>query len=164
MLPTKWKIFRIANYLHIAGAGSLMLFLFFDMYRHPSKLKADPVLFLYIICIGLMLLNGFINLHLVEKCYPNKHPGKTLRTTTAFVAVLNIIILLLLLISSFYTLYKLLFTDNAFHIDFTIFTVVIVTTSFTGIYVWWQQIILEKLIKRNYNNQLNSFLEEIPTP
>jgi hypothetical protein len=163
MLPTRWKIFRIINYVHIfcvvvieLGIGYAFLFL-------NEAFTGEDLLYLSLctFCAALFLSNAFMSLHLVEKCYPDKEPVKKFKTASSIVVILSIIVFCLLSVGCILIIGDMLAhpaSDPLAYLVALAFCIV----ACTGLYICPQQITLENFIHNNHQRHLDSFLAETP--
>jgi len=162
MLPTKWKIFRITNYLHITCVGAMVLMNAYEVYPNmpQGSVKVYLAILLIVVWWGSLISNGFVNIYLAERCYPDKQPGKRARITITVLSVLASILVLLLSANSIHLLYIYIDEWDVIVPRSKISLAIHFMAGFTGIYICWQQFILRKVIAKNYNNQLNNFLRD----
>ena len=158
-LPAKWRIFRIANYLHMAGVASFGLLIIYLISTFGLKTLEDFLfLLLFAACIACLLANTIISLHFLERCYPDKQYSITLSVISVFILVLSCLVIISMTILFCYGFYASFFERRKPDLFGILLLVVLFSTIISGIYICWFQVVLKKLLKKNYRLALENFL------
>jgi hypothetical protein len=159
-LPVKWKIFRIANYLHIAGVATMGLYILYAFTSSFGTVSTEDLVFLVLfICgIGILLANSIISLHLLERCYPDKQYSNELNVASIFIIIIAFLLILLLLIAFYFGFQATFLENRSPDLLGLILLTIIGTTIITGFYSCWLQLVLKKTLKKNYKLSVENFL------
>jgi hypothetical protein len=164
MLPIKWKAFRMVIYLHLASTtilGGYLLLRAFESISSYTRSEDIWGLIIVIVCTSILLANSSISLYLLEKYYPAQLPGNGPYRASRVLGFFAWIVALLYAAGSgygFYQLNKYDFLQNNIQGLLVFFSMGVISLS--GFYLLWNQVSLRKVIRRNHEASLNSFLEE----
>jgi len=94
MISSKWKIFRIANFIQLFYSFALLTFIGVTFFE-----KGFPEISYFILFpVGLfvMMCNSYLNLHILRKYFPGKVPGPDLKSLNTILFIFSILFCLLL--------------------------------------------------------------------
>jgi formate-dependent nitrite reductase membrane component NrfD len=164
MLPIKWKAFRMVIYLHLASTtilGAYTLLRTFESISSYTRSEDIWGIIIVIVCTSILLGNSSVSLYLLEKYYPTQLPGNGLYRASRTLGFFAWIVALLYAVGSgygFYQLTKYDFWQNNMQGVLVFFAMGVISLS--GFYLLWNQVSLRKIIRRNHEASINSFLEE----
>lgn len=168
MLPIRWKIFRVLCYVHmatttlIAALGAIAIF---DSGFNFRSFEQVVIIFLVLLIPVSLLANGSINLLLLERYFPDRLPGKSLRRWSVLLFILtllSVLFLLLMAVAGFTDIFSQPSTQQDIYNILAASAIAII--GLTGVYVLWFQVSLRKLIRRNHELVFDNFLEPEESP
>jgi hypothetical protein len=168
MLPRRWRIFQLLNYLQIgcaaAFAGKIFYIFWDDPYNKPDLLETIIYALPFMIFPAVMIIYACINLRLVRKYYPDLLPGVTLATLLDLVPVVAALVIVAHGIAGALLLYAQLYTDKETTLTAYLVLFYFIIVFITGIYTIWQQVALQNTISRNHalNNRQTESNPETP--
>jgi hypothetical protein len=68
MIPAKWKIYRVLNYVLLVGSA----FVFVKILEEGLRRSYEPIVFLIALVILFLMLQSIINLAIMTKSFPGK--------------------------------------------------------------------------------------------
>jgi hypothetical protein len=168
MLPLKWKIFRVINYLYIAVTALITIAFIVGRTRGFFYITAFEIFFsvLVLICMLSLIVNSSLNIFLLDRFYPSQVPGQRIKGLYITCLVLNIIFYALLFLIFCYGFYEEFIESKAYDSGNYYGVLALVALALmigTGMYIIINQVRLRNAIRRNYNEEMDRFLEE-PTP
>jgi succinate dehydrogenase hydrophobic anchor subunit len=154
MLPLKWKIFKVINYLILLAAVGIIGFSLFNIIRHfESNSVSDLLVFGLELLIPLILaINSTINLYVIDRGFPDNY-AKTVRKASNVFLVLTIIILVFLFPVFVYIIIDALRMANsevAYDKDEIWFLIAFFFLICLVIYICHMQIVLGNTIRDNF--------------
>jgi hypothetical protein len=157
MLTTRWKIFRVLNYLHIFCLIGIVVVLWNNTFVHRLL---DWLTFIW---FAFVIGNSSLNIHLMNRYYPGHLPENWMRnlSTILFIPTLALIVVYGILVV-FILVDPEERTRERTTRQLIALTGVLIVIG-TGIYILWNQVVLRKELKRNYKAAMEHFLEEEPT-
>lgn len=162
MLPLKWKIFRLVCYLHIAAVFSCLALVLIINGRFIFSGVTNFLEFLLIFSVLTVLLsNSFINTWLLERYYPDRWPGRALNIWHITLFIAFVIIICLFTIGCFAIFFDVMLGENknvAINQRSIISMIVFGIITLTGLSICYFQVSLRKTIRRNYQREIDSFL------
>lgn len=157
-LPLQWKIFRIANYVHLSGLMGILLLTAYSFFSSNIRNAGDWLIFFaFTAGFSILITNCIINWYLLDRCYPDKHPSRRLLVTAIVIFILSLLGIGFFIFAFSYGVYEM---NKRERINFEgifllcVFSILIIT----GVYICWQQVALKKIIRRNYQQTLDNFL------
>lgn len=168
MLPIRWKIFRVLSYVHMAITAlitALGVVAIFGPGFSVRSVEQVVVLFLMLLAPVSLLANSSVNILLLERYYPDRLPGKTLRRFSVVLFILTLLsVLFVLLIAAVGLVDTLSQTSEQRDIFSLLAAAATAVIGLTGAYVLWFQVSLRKAIRRNHELVFDNFLkaEEFP--
>jgi hypothetical protein len=116
------------------------------------------------LALATLITNSAINLNLLTKYYPNHLPSRKLQRAGVVLFILTLLIIVLNTILAV-TLWIQIWGPAMVGNTRILMIVGIVTgVSLTGIYILWNQVSLRKMLRRNYEISMETFLSEEQTP
>jgi hypothetical protein len=159
-LTTKWKIFRVLNYLQFILAivlYSLLLLFFLEGNWNSS----DTWVFLGITVVFLSLIfNSFLNIYILWRFFPSELiPQKTRRyhNFLSFFYTVDTLGLLLIFISTIGDFIRA--EDKGW--SFYVFTGIFIFFVFSSPVIWYNQLIMDSYLKKIYNKKMKSLISSI---
>lgn len=161
MLPLKWKIFRVICFVHSAAIVFMTAMnIVFNWGRIFKDIEGSLSFLLFLFMLSILLANTFFNTWLLERCYPDRRPGRASNTWHTILFILFIIIISFFTIAFFAIFFDFLDDKNKYERDSrsSLFWVLIGIISFTGLSICYFQISLRRTIRRNYQRGFDNFL------
>ena len=167
MMPVlKWKMFRMVSYLHLTCTlvlSVITLDMIIDDFPRGKSNANWFAISIFLVSSPSLLSNSSINIYLLERYYPDKLPGKRLRT---FSVILFILSLLVVILTTGLTVAAIFYELNRssriqpFKQRFLGYGIAatLAVISLTGFYILWNQVSLRKAIRRNYQASMDNFL------
>ena len=106
MIPLKWKVYRVLNYL-LLSCGVLFLLNFLRVIVNSIDLEFVTFLILSNLLFLLMAVHSLINIIIMSKTFPDKILGPNKTRWHIFSMVLNLITVVGLLITLFSVVYAI---------------------------------------------------------
>lgn len=158
MIPLKWKIYRIINYvLLITGAFIFLRFLelsirsYYDRYQVVTLITS----FLFL----LMILQSVINLMIMTKNFPDKILTGAKNRWHILATIINGILLAVMIYACFSFLAEMAGYPERSGV--IIFLLIIIFLTLSILFVFICQLTLKKYLQRNNNTLVNSMIESI---
>jgi hypothetical protein len=163
MLPVRWKIFRLVNYLQLISTLA-MLGMFGYTYLSFSRGEGMGYFLLFCLAFILVIVNNCFNVHIMHRYYPDKSlsPGK--ETLLVLLVIFYGLITIGMLFVTIYGISEMTtpgYTSNQY--DWIVLFIVIFET-LGGIYIFIMQVMLPGLLKRNNRQQVEQLLEDLGKP
>ena len=165
MLPPKWKIYRVLNYLMILSVIAIIYIqldsILNDLNGRRSSITNQVFMVLTLIGFASLIVNSSLNLHFINKYYPNQLPEKWMRNLSIILFIPTLAMVALFIITAaaaFLDEEGYSWSSRPMKQQIAITSVLILICS--GIYILWNQLALRKILKRNYKATLENFLEE----
>ena len=89
-MTARWQIFRISNFVQLAGALIVFLFAFIAFLKSPQKEFLAPSIIMCTV-MAITILNCIFNLHLLQRFYPQTPLSKNKRKIATVLLVLYIL-------------------------------------------------------------------------
>jgi hypothetical protein len=156
----KWIFFRVINYLHIvAGFFVIVVAIIGNWPLRFTDISLFLGFFLALLVFCVFIANGLSNLYLLERHYPDQLPSRVASRFNLVMYILLIIVSSVMIIIFFGGLFSRYNSDDAE--DAFPFVALVFFGSFgaASIPVWFLQIQLRRILKRNYYTAFDEFLE-----
>ena len=162
-IPPKWQFFRITNYLHIVAASGILVVMI-TIIKSVVFFGTHTLLLFIFSAAGILILlaNSVINLLLLEKYYPDKLPGKILLKLHTVLLIFSILFSSLIIFITAAQLPEVISpeTDNPMQIVQKIIFIFYFIISLTSLPVYLLQIRMRKLLRWNYDSEIDRFLHD----
>ena len=160
MLPLKWKLYRIINYL-LLFSGAIISLSFIRLIVRTADNLYLLVTSLFSLAFFFIASQAFINLFIMLKTFPDKLLGGAKSRWHAFSMFLNVISFSGL-IFAFFSLISEIYRSNPFErtgllIMFFIISVLIVLL----LYIFYCQLSLKKYLRLKNTSLINSMIDSI---
>lgn len=159
-LATKWKVFRIVNYLQILGGVSMVVVIIVRTWSYSFDSPDNLFYFLLTtISFSIFAVNSLSNVYLIEKFLPDQLPSRSASRFNLVLYVIQVILcvlLILLTIFAFVETAEKRRLGDAFAI---MVLLVLIILSITSSIICFLQPQLRSTIKRNYYSAFDEFLE-----
>jgi len=101
-MPMKWKIFFALNFVLSLPALICFIFLFINLINTYNRSSDYFIAFLFLFCLLMISLNGFLNIYLMQRFFPDKLIPESVRRLNTLSLVLNTMIAIGILIFCVY--------------------------------------------------------------
>ena len=160
MLPLKWKLYRIINYL-LLFSGAIISLSFIRLIVRPTDKLYLLVTSLFSLAFFFVATQAFINLAIMVKTFPDKLLSRNKSRWHALALFLNVISCSGL-IFAFFSLISEIYRSDPFDragllIMFLIISVLIVLL----LYIFYCQLSLKKYLKLKNTVLINSLIDSI---
>ena len=160
MLPLKWKIFRVINFIHLFF--SFVLFILMLKFIVDSRFSLPESLFvLPIIAIGF---NCYLNLHVVRRFFPDKLLPDQVKNFKNVLFILNIFIALALIGVLIIGAESEFSSESSDDISGKIALAVFFLMCIEQIYILILQFQISDFLKDNYRNKIETLIDSIGKP
>lgn len=162
MLPLKWKIYRVINYVQLVISSVILIMLFSLAY---NSVESQDINWFMIAAVVLLLVisANIINLVIVYNYFPDKILSRGLKITHWIFLITGSVItigLLLMAIAGFMEEFLPSNPEDGIGKELVLFFFFF---SLLEIYKLSFQFQVESFLKRNYRRSLNSLIESIGT-
>lgn len=166
MLPVRWKIFRLANYLQLIATLLLLAvssygFLSFD----DGSGDGLGYFLLFILVFVIVIVNNVLNVQILHRHFPDKSLSAGKKTAFIVLLVLYILVFILAVITLIVAISEM--SDHDYHGYYTADLVgagILAFYVIVGAYVSVLQIMLPGVLSRNNNQHIEQLLENIGKP
>jgi len=157
MIPLKWKVYRVLNYL-LLSCGVLFLLNFLRVIVNSIDLEFVTFLILSNLLFLLMAVHSLINIIIMSKTFPDKILGPNKTRWHIFSMVLNLITVVGLLITLFSVVYAI---KNDYFDGLLIIFVAISILMLSSMFVLSCQFNLRKYLRQKNASLMNSLVDSI---
>jgi len=157
MIPLKWKVYRVLNYL-LLSCGVLFLLNFLRVIVNSIDLEFVTFLILSNLLFLLMAVHSLINIIIMSKTFPDKILGPNKTRWHIFSMVLNLITVVGLLITLFLVVYAI---KNDYFDGLLIIFVAISILMLSSMFVLSCQFNLRKYLRQKNASLMNSLVDSI---
>lgn len=158
MIPVKWKIYRIMNYVLLIGST----FVFVKIFEEGMRSSYEPIAILIALVILFLMIQSIINLAIMTKCFPGKlltgaksgwHTFSTIINGISFTGIGYAFVNMLSEIDDYtYSQYK-----KAIMITILIFILLLAIVLF----IFICQLTLKRYLRRTNTDLINSMINSI---
>jgi MFS family permease len=162
-MPLRWKIFFALNFVLSLPALVFLIYLFLELINSYNRYTDYFIGLLFLFSLLLIVVNGFLNIYLLQRFFPDKLVPEPIKKITLISLVLNILVAIGILIFCIY-IGSLLLSYRAYGAgnNGARFTLAIIFL------LWIVQVIvlimqgqLPALINRNNRDKINSLIDSI---
>lgn len=158
-MPLKWKFFVVLNWAIVALHVFLIGLVVISIQWHQEEITSI-LMIIFTILLAVLLVNCINNLHLIQKYYPQKMPVRRFVVYSKIVFGVSVAALAIFLFVIAIGIYDE-FSDppdkndeGVGKITLIIFGVIILA----NLYACWNQVVLRKTLRRNFQLELDNFL------
>jgi carbon starvation protein CstA len=159
-MPTKWKLFGMANVLFL-GAYLLLFVLAIGFVNEQLHEKKDIISFMpFMTSLLITIFNSAFNTYVSHKHLPDKPFSRRIRTAYFISAILFAISFIIISISIFRDIndeFGYRSTDNFFYAMLSIFSL----NTLTGLFILFNQFVIAKFVENNYRRSLDKQIEDL---
>lgn len=163
MLPTKWKIFRALNFVHIATVTIWLITILYQNWTRLDDLVHDWSFVLFALLFPIILIaNGLFNANLLEKFYPDQLPGVRFLTLHKVLYFIFLGVVGCCIYGSIFLYYELFSHEpyrERMNAEAVFYILLVTAATATGIPITYFQVSLRKTIRRNFNLSMDRFLD-----
>ena len=165
MIPLKWKIYRIMNYV-LLMAAAFVFFRFFqllirDRYLAPKTNPYQVVALFTSLVFLLMVLQSIINLIIMAKNFPDKILTGARNRWHILATIINGILLVIMIYACFSFMSEMAAYPEGSGV--IIFFLIIVFITLSTLFVFICQLTLKKYLRRNNRSLVKSMIDSIGT-
>lgn len=92
MLPLKWRLYKILNYILLAIGLLLTAYIFYILFiRRPDQVEIQAAVLLINILFFMMAVHSIINIVMITKLFPNKSLSGSNRSWNTISIIANIL-------------------------------------------------------------------------
>lgn len=160
-IPTRWKVFRFANYFQaILTLPFVLLIIYVLFYDYGDVLLK----LLFLIAMAGIIINNFFNIHLVNRHYPETNfsvgKGNKITALLIFYFLVTVAFLILAIVG---LVSELNTSRGRFDFYDLLPLTLLLAKSLIGLYILIEQVTLSGLIERNHKLAMQKLTEEIGT-
>jgi hypothetical protein len=160
-MPLKWKIFFALNFVLSLPALAFLIYLFIYFLNSFSRTADIWIGVLFLVGLLMIMLNGFLNIYLIQRFFPDRLVPEGLLRVNTLSIVLNILLSVGLLIFNIYI------TSELLRYPYRLPTAQKITLGLFY-FLWIVQVVililqaqLPALINRNNHDKMNSMIDSI---
>jgi hypothetical protein len=101
-MPVKWKIFLALNFVLSLPAFVFFIFLVIRFLNTSRYKETDSAFFIVVFTLLIVTLNGFLNIYILQRFYPDKLLPLSVKRLNAVSLALNILAAIAILILCIY--------------------------------------------------------------
>jgi carbon starvation protein CstA len=160
MLPVRWKIFRLANYLQMIAA-LVLLGLFGYTYLSFTRGEGFGYFLLFCLVFVIVIVNNCVNVHIVHHYYPDKSLPAGKKVMSMILLIFYILIIIGLVLLAIFAISEMsdddyrTGRDDWFGLSILAFHIVL------GIYILILQMGLPRVLERNDRQHIEHLLDDL---
>ena len=159
MISSRWKIFRIANFIQLLYSLAFLLIIIVTFFK-----KGFPELSFFVLFpVGLfmMMFNNYVNLYILRKYFPDKLPGSDLKSLNTILFILSILFCILLTALTIWGSIEEFSSENLHDHSGKIVLLTCVLALVNWIYILYMQRKMLRMIRKEHYRSINTIINSI---
>ncbi|HEY6502352.1 MAG TPA: hypothetical protein VIZ28_00125 [Chitinophagaceae bacterium] len=161
-MSLKWKIFFALNILVALPAFILLVLLLVIAFNDVNSSEDYLYFIIFLFAFSMMMLNGFLNIFLLQRFYPDKLIPAGAKRLNLLSWILTALVTIGLLISCYYAAIEVFDARNAGrNAAGKVTLIILLLILILQLIILVMQLQLRRLISRNNRNSMDSLIDSI---